>query len=208
FTTTRLILILCGTGAFVSSAWGQTPTRDSSTRGFSIGGHIAVVGSNPDSFDLNGRPTDPARMTTAGGGLIVAYGVNEWLTVALTGDGGESGDDRHLTFADIGAQFFLPAWNRLHPHLDVALTGRRAEFEAAGGAFDTRRGGLSVGGGVLYFVSRSFALDATLLRTAGDLDQYADGERVKDVGATTCPERDSSSASAGTHGARRWAGAS
>jgi hypothetical protein len=178
-----VIFTLCCTGVFASSTWAQTHQPDPSTRGFSFGGHIAVVGANPDQFDLNGQSTNPVRVTTAGGGLTVAYGVNEWLTVALNGDGRESEDDRHLSFADLGAQFFLPGWNRLLPHFDVALTGGRVEFEAAGGAIDTRGAGLSVGGGVLYFLSRSFALDGTLLRTAGDLDPSADGERVKDVGA-------------------------
>jgi len=116
------------------------------------------------------------------------FASSTWLTVALNGDGRESGDDRHLTFADLAAQFFLPGWNRLRPHLDVALTGRRAEFEAAGGAIDTRGAGWSVGGGVLYYLSRSFALDATLLRTAGELDRFADGERVKGVGAIDVSE--------------------
>jgi hypothetical protein len=188
FETTRgtariVVFTLCGTGAFAPSASAKPPASESSTRGFSLGGHVAVIGSNPDSFDLNGQPTDPPRVTVAGGGVMVAYGVTEWLTVTFNGDGRESGDDRHLSLSDIGAQFFLPGWNRLLPHLHVALTERRAEFEAAGGAIDTRGAGLSVGGGVLYFLSRSFALDATLLRTAGDLDRYADGERVKDVGA-------------------------
>jgi len=77
----------------------------------------------------------------------------------------------------------LPRGNRLRPHLDVALTGRRAEFDVATGAIDTRGAGWSIGGGVLCFLSRSFALDAALLRTTGDLDQYADDERVKDVDA-------------------------
>jgi hypothetical protein len=140
-----------------------------------------VIGSNPDSFDQGGQRTDPAHVTAVGGGLTVAYGVNEWLMVALNGDGRESEDDRHLSFADIGAQLFLPGGNRLRPHFDVALTGRRAEFEADSGAIDTRGAGLTIGGGVLYFVSRAFALDATLLWTAGDLDQHADGERVKDA---------------------------
>jgi Outer membrane protein beta-barrel domain len=188
FETTRgtariVVFTRCCTGAFAPSASAQTPASESSTRGFSLGGHAAVIGSNSDAFDLNGQPTDPPRVTVAGGGVMVAYGATEWLTVTLNGDGHESGDDRHLSFGDIGAQFFLPGWNRLLPHFDVALTGRRAEFEAAGAAIDTRGAGLSVGGGVLYFLSRSFALDATLLRTAGDLDRYADGERVKDVGA-------------------------
>lgn len=182
-TTRALFVTLCCTGAVASPTWAQTHTPDSSTRGFSLGGHVAVIGSNPDSFDQNGHRTDPARVTAVGGGLTLAYGVNEWLTVALNGDGRETEDDRHLSFADIGAQLFLPGGNYLRPHFDVALTGRRAEFEADHGAIDTRGAGLTIGGGVLYFLSRAFALDATLLWTAGDLDQHADGERVKGAAA-------------------------
>ena len=178
-----VILTLCCAGALASSSWAQTQPGAWSARGFSLGGHVAIVGSNPDSFDLNGQRTDPARLTTAGGGLTIAYGVKEWFTVALNGDGREDGDDRHLSFADVGAQFFLPSENRLRLHFDVALTGRRAEFDVATGAIDTRGAGVSVGGGVLCFLSRSFALDATLLRTAGDLDRYADDERITDVDA-------------------------
>jgi len=123
----------------------------------------------------------PSRVTAGGGGLFVAYGVNEWLTVFLNGDGHESEDDRHVTFADIGVQFFLPAGRRVRPHLDVALTGRRTEFTTTSGAIDARGASLSIGGGLLYFVSRSVALDAAVLWTRGDLDQYAEGERVKEA---------------------------
>jgi len=176
--TARIVIFtMCCVGAFAASARSQTHTSDSSTKGFSLGGHVAVIGSNPGSFDLNGQRTDPARVTTAGGGLLVAYGLNEWLAIALNGDGREFQEDRHLAFADIGVQFFLPGGNRLRPHLDVAMTGRRAEFETATGAIDTRGHGVSIGGGVLYFWSRSLALEAALLRTAGDLDRHSDNER-------------------------------
>ena len=176
-----LIVTLCSTAALAFPASAQTQTPDFSTRGFSLGGHAAVIGANPDSFGENGHRTDPEGLTAGGGGLIVAYGVNEWLSVALNGDGHESEDDRDLTLADIGVQFFLPARGRVRPHLDVALTGRRTEFTTTSRAIDTRGASLSIGGGFLYFVSRSLAFDAALLWTRGDLDQYADGERVKDA---------------------------
>ncbi|HMF93434.1 MAG TPA: outer membrane beta-barrel protein [Vicinamibacterales bacterium] len=182
-TTCGWIVTLCGIVALASPASAQAQTPDISTRGFSLGGHVAVIGANADSFGENGHRADPARVTAGGGGFVVAYGVNEWLTVALNGDGHESEDDRHLTFADIGAQLFVPAGNRVRPHFDVALTGRRAEFTANSAPFDTRGSSLTIGGGLLYFVSRSFALDAALLWTAGDLDRYADGKRVKDADA-------------------------
>src|SRR5262245_5967832 len=139
FTDSRVLIVtLFWTVALASPTSAQTQTPDFSTRGFSLGGHAAVIGANPDSFGENGRRTDPARVTAGGGGLVVAYGVNGWLTVALNGDGHESEDDRHLTFADIGVQFFPPAGGRVRPHLDVALTGRRTEFTRASRAIDTR----------------------------------------------------------------------
>jgi hypothetical protein len=180
-TTRGLILAVCCTITLATPAWAQTHTPDSSTRGFSLGGHVTVIGANPDSFNVNGQRMDPARETAVGGGFTVAYGVNEWLTVAYNGDGRESEDDRHLTFGDIGVQLFLRGSNRARPHADVALTGRRTEFTANSRAMDTRGSSLSVGGGLLYFVSRSFALDAAVVWTPGDLDQYADGERIKDA---------------------------
>jgi len=58
-TSRIVILTLCCAGAMVSSSSAQTQPRDSSARGFSVGGHVAIVGSNPDSFDLNGQNTIP-----------------------------------------------------------------------------------------------------------------------------------------------------
>jgi len=180
--TSRIVVVtLCCVGAFPLSTSAQTDTPEASTQGFSLGGHVAVIRVNPDSLDLNGQATDPMRLTVTGGGVTVAYGLNEWLTIALAGDGHESGNDRHFAFADLGAQVFLPRARRLRPHLDVALTGRRAEFDAADNAIDTRGAGVSVGGGALYFLSRSLALDTALLWTAGNLHRFANGGRVKDL---------------------------
>jgi Outer membrane protein beta-barrel domain len=178
-----VVLTLTCAAAFPSSTSAQTHTPEGFTKGFSLGGHLAVIGVNPDSLDPNHKAPDPARVTMTGGGLTVAYGLNEWLTLTLTGDGHESGNDRHFAFADIGAQVFLPPGRRLRLHLDVALTGRRADLDAAGNQIDTRGAGLSVGGGALYFLSPSFALDAALMWTPGDLDRYADGRRVRDLDA-------------------------
>jgi Outer membrane protein beta-barrel domain len=182
--TSRIVLLtLSCAGAFPSSTSAQTHAPEGFTKGFSVGGHIAVIGVDPGSFDPNHQAPDPARVTLTGGGLTVAYGLNEWLTLTLTGDGHESENDRHFAFADIGAQVFLPRGRRVRPHLDVALTGRRADLDAAGNPIDTRGAGVSVGGGALYFLSPSFAFDAALMWTPGDLHRYADGRRVRDLDA-------------------------
>jgi hypothetical protein len=178
FIVVRVAIVLC-VGLLPVCASAQTPPP-ASTKGFSVGGHVAIIDSHPDAFDLAGQRTDIEGVTTAGGGASVAYGVTNWLTFVLNGDGRESDEDRHQVFADIGVQFVLPGGSRFRPHLDIALTGRRAEFEASTGTVDTRGASVSLGGGVLYFMSRSLALDATLLRTAGDLDQYVDDKRVTD----------------------------
>ncbi|HJZ78144.1 MAG TPA: hypothetical protein VKE51_40735 [Vicinamibacterales bacterium] len=182
-TSRILVVTLSCAGAFPSSTSAQTQNPEASTKGFSLGGHITVISVNPDSFDLNGHATDPSRRTVTGGGLTVAYGLNEWLTIALTGDGHESENDRHFAFADIGVQAFLPGGHRVRPHLDIALTGRRTEFDASGYEIGTRGAAISVGGGALCFLSRSFAVDAAVLWTAGDSGRFAGGERIEDLEA-------------------------
>jgi hypothetical protein len=177
--TSRIVMFTLSCAGAVSSSTSAQTHDPGGSSGFSLGGHLAVISVNPDSFDLNHQPTDRSVPTATGGGLTFAYGLNEWFTIALNGDGRESENDRHFAFADIGAQVFLPGKNRLRPHLDIALTGRRAEFDTPSEEIDTRGAGLSLGGGALYFVSRSFALDGALLWTSGHLDRYADGERVK-----------------------------
>src|SRR5262245_21170314 len=176
-----VVFTLCCAVAVPSLASASTDYPGGSTKGLSLGGHAAVIGVNSDSVDLNGQASNPAGVTVTGGGLTVAYGLNEWLTIGLAGDGCETGNGRHFVFADIGAQVFLPRARRLRPHLDVALTGRRAEFNAAGDLIDARGAGVSVGGGALYSASRSLALDTALLWTAGGLRRFADGERAKDL---------------------------
>ena len=182
--TSRIVIFALSCAvAFSSSASAQAHEPEGSTSGFSLGGHVATIGVNPDSFDLNGQATNRTVLIGTGSGLTIAYGVTEWLTIALNGDGRESENDRHFAFADIGAQVFLPAKSRLRPHFDIALTGRRADFDARGEEIDARGAGLSLGAGALYFVSRSFALEGALLWTPGDLHRYVDGERVKDLDA-------------------------
>src|SRR5262245_44647477 len=91
-TTRTWIVTLCWTVALASPTSAQSQTPDFSTRGFSLGGHAAVIGANPGSFGESGHRTDPARVTSGGGGFVVTYGVNEWFTIALNGDGHESED--------------------------------------------------------------------------------------------------------------------
>jgi hypothetical protein len=183
----RISLILLCVGALGCPASAQTAPHNASTKGFSVGGHVAIIGSSPDSVDVNGQHTDIETVTTIGGGATIAYGVNDWLTVFLNGDGHESDEDRHLAFADLGAQLFLWGRSGFRPHLDIAFTGRRADFDAAITTVDTRGASLSFGGGVLYFMSPSFAIDGTLLRTEGDLDRYVDGQRVRGADGISVP---------------------
>jgi hypothetical protein len=67
--TTRIIIFaLSSVGALATSTSAQTRHPEGSTRGFSLGGHFAVIGVNPDSFGLNGQAANPRRATMAGGG--------------------------------------------------------------------------------------------------------------------------------------------
>src|SRR5215813_2236112 len=67
-TPLALIVTLCGIVALASPTLAQTQTPDFATRGFSLGGHAAVIGASPDAFGENGHRSDPARITAGGGG--------------------------------------------------------------------------------------------------------------------------------------------
>lgn len=149
---------------------------------------MSIATADADTTLVDGQPINPDRVTGVGGGLFLGYGITDWLTIYLNGDGRESGEDLHLTHADIGARYSFLRGQRVRPHLDVALTGKRADFDIGSPPLDTRGAGWTVGGGVSWFLSRSLAFDASLLQSGGALSQFKDDERIKgldDVGVNS-----------------------
>ena len=124
-----------------------------------------------------------------GYGLTLGWGLTNLVTLYLEGSGAQvetlDGSDTYtLGHFDVGARVnFLAPYKRWRPFATVGLSGRAAEGDV-GGAIVTLSGtGLTVGGGVAYFISRKIAVDLGLKWTAGD---FTDAE-LNDVAVDIDP---------------------
>lgn len=169
------LLLMLAAGAPPAAA------QDSNTRGFffQFAFDSQVVDYDDDAFD--GEDT--------GGGISLraGYGLSRVVTLfGGIGGAGLDGEDNDVVddeygwgSAEIGARFNLRPGRKLVPYADVALRGVVAtadepDFEFEGGA-------LGIGGGVSYFISRAFALDAALRVGGGRLDEVDLGPLSADL---------------------------
>lgn len=166
---------------------GQALGYRSSTQGFFLNGHL-----NGSSWTLDDLDVD----TESGGGIGIGlgYGLTELISLyaqldaaAINPDGG---DTYALAHFDLGAQFtFLSTDTPWRPYLDVALAGRAAEWESILGDIETSGGGISVGGGVKYFISLPVALDLGLKWTVGELSDFTIGGYSQEIEADATSAR-------------------
>lgn len=149
--------------------------QQSTTRGFTVGLHLTAA-----SLSVEGG--DDERNNAGGGGLYLGYGVNRRITIFVQGDGGqfdnESTDNIEgewtMGHFDVGVRFnFANSLRKWVPFLQGALGYRvvgvdnpvvddvpRNELSISGS-------GLTLGGGVDFYLSESWALDLQLLWTGG-----------------------------------------
>ena len=156
----------------------------SSNRGFMLNAHLT---GQALSRLGDGQPTD------AGGGLGVAvgYGFNERIILLLNVDGvsmerdengpGAGNEPYDLFTADLGVRVnFGNEGMKTRPYINAAFTGIVQADELATGNANAvlvlSGGGLTIGGGVQYFVSPGFALDFAIQATqAAFTDVTVDG---------------------------------
>jgi hypothetical protein len=166
----------------------------SNTRGFSLDVHLQGTSFDTDMDD------DQDPFTGGGLGVGVAYGFSSGLALFLNTDFGslESDDvpdglvDDALQL-DLGARMNFGGGRRaLVPYLEAALSGIALQGESdLGGEVQYGGAGVTIGGGVQYFLSRSLSLNAGLRVTNGALttvevdgddedldDQYFTSSRV------------------------------
>ena len=152
--------------------------QESTTRGFTVGLHLTAA-----SLSVEGG--DDERNNAGGGGLYLGYGVNRRITIFVQGDGGqfdnESTDNIEgewtMGHFDVGVRFnFANSLRKWVPFLQGALGYRvvgvndpvvddvpRNELSFSGA-------GLTLGGGVDFYLSESWALDLQLLWTGGNFN--------------------------------------
>jgi opacity protein-like surface antigen len=158
----------------------------SKTNGFSVGLHL--VGN---SFDTD-ADDDFDEFTGGGLGLELAYGFNSGLALFLdvSGNGLESDDaDEDATdgavHVDLGARYNFGGGRRsLVPFLEAAMTGFAisGEDDVADDVVISGAG-VTIGGGVQYFVRRNLSLNAGVRLTNGALTQVevdGDSEDIED----------------------------
>lgn len=156
----------------VSATAIAQPDDTYSTKGFSIGFHFNGTSWRLDEPDLDLEGSDSG----GGVGFSFGYGVSDLVTLFLNLDGAsidpDVGERYSLGHADLGARFTFGApANKFRPFAQVALTGAGAEQEIGTTTIQLRGGGLTLGGGVLYFLSPAWAIDAGLDLTFGNLTE-------------------------------------
>ena len=92
------VMALCAIGLFAEPALAQGQQGPPSTKGFSVGTQMTLASRQAVDGPLNGQPGGADGATRIGGGASVAYGITEWLTLYMNGDGAEAEEDRVLAF--------------------------------------------------------------------------------------------------------------
>lgn len=173
----------------------------SKTTGFSVGLHAEGRSFDTDTDD------DFEEFTGGGLGLELAYGFSSGLALFLDVSGGgldsddadEEAIDGSVTL-DLGARVNFGGGRRsLVPFLEAAVSGIALAEDDLGSDMIFGGAGVTIGGGVQYFVSRTLSLNAGLRWTNGALttvevdgdqedldDQHFDSSRLI-LGATWHP---------------------
>jgi hypothetical protein len=167
--------LLAALAAFVvaAPAHGQRST----TRGLNVGVHLSGASLKVEDGD--------ARDDGAGGGIHVGYGINRTIMILLQLDGhgfmlddGSIEGEWTLAHADLGARFhFASTLRRWVPYLEASLTGMgvtvkdpvvegQEESDVTFGG-----GGFSGGGGILFYLKETFALEAQLKLSGGQFTE-------------------------------------
>ena len=152
--------------------------QESTTRGFTMGLHGTGA-----SLDPQGSGND--RESAGGGGLHLGYGVNRRITIFAQLDGAKfdnlSTDNVEgewtMGYFDVGVRFnFANSLRKWVPFLEAAFGYRAVSVtdpivnNVAANELSISGGGLTLGGGIDYYLSESWALDLQLLWTGGEFN--------------------------------------
>lgn len=154
----------------------QAAAQESTTRGFTFGLHVTGA-----SLEVEGANND--RESAGGGGIRVGYGLNRNFTLFVRADGAKFDDlttdnvEGQWTMGhfDIGARYnFANSLRRWIPFVEAALGYRAVSVDnpvvdnIPRNELSITGAGLTLGGGVDYYFSETWALDLQLLWTGGE----------------------------------------
>ena len=145
----------------------------SSTKGFFLGAHL---NGSEVTFDEEGFEEESSN----GGGLGFQLGYGFTPRFALFIDGTAAGLEDETTFGhfDFGVRYaFTSPTRRWVPSIDAAFTGRvlardDAEFEGETVDVELFGGGFTLGAGIQYYTTPSWAIGAGIKWTSGEFDSF------------------------------------
>ena len=161
----------------------------------------AQVSSDPTGFHLGARLNGSAiqyendNETESGGGLglAIGYGFNRTVTLYAEGAGATvdmigANDTYTLAHFDLGLRLNLGGEARSTlGFVSLGLSGRAAVLDLQGDPFSIAGGGLTVGGGVAFFLNPSASIDLGFKWTGGSFTEaeYRGLTETIDVSATS-----------------------
>ena len=173
--------------ALVILPGADAAAQSSTTRGFLVGAHLGAATFQPE----NG-----SRSNAGGAGILIGYGVNRSLTLFFQADGAafdvDTQDDDltgtwSMAHADLGVRYhFANSLRRWVPYLQGSFTARAVNLTDipdgsvfAGEEVQFTGGALTLGGGVMLYTSRSFAVDLGLLFGGGKFTDVTVGNTTQ-----------------------------
>jgi len=157
--------------------------------------------SNPTGFHLGARLNgssikfegDNTKESGGGGGLAIGYGINRKVTLYAEGVGAsvemaDFNESYTLAHFDLGVRLnFGGVARSTLGFVNLALTGRAAAIDLLGSPFSISGAGLTVGGGVAFFLDPSTSIDLGLKWTGGTFTEaeYRGVTETIDVSATS-----------------------
>lgn len=183
----RQSLIVC-LGLFVFCCTLVLPAqaqRRSNTTGLFLNAHLS---GNSASYDFDNFDAFADESDSGGGlGVQIGYGFSPLVTLYLGINGAAMDSDDvedayTLAHVDLGGQFnFQSGRSAAVPYATVALSARQVNFETDFGDVNFNGGGLTLGGGLKYFLSPKVALDVGLTGTFGTFTEIDFGDAAFDI---------------------------
>jgi opacity protein-like surface antigen len=166
--------------------------RRSNTTGLFLNAHLSAnsINYNFEDFDAFEDESD----TGGGLGLQIGYGFSPLVTLYLGLNGASMDSDDvedayTLAHVDLGTQLnFQSGRSAAVPYGLIALSGRAVTFETNAGDITFSGGGVTLGGGLKYFLSPTFALDLGITGTFGPFTSIEAGGvsvEIDDINASS-----------------------
>ena len=156
----------------------------SNTTGLFLNAHLNGTAISYDNDNL----FEEGSHSGGGGGIQIGYGFTPLITIYLGLNGSSmSTDDIEdaytLAHVDLGSQFnFMSGRSAAVPYGNIAFTFRQATLDFGNNAeVDFNGGGITLGGGLKYFLSEKIALDVSLLGTFGKFTEIDFGGAAFDI---------------------------